>query len=227
MRRVGPRTTRNDRKLSPVRGVSLSALSSARVLFWSADPPRAPPSHFPLPLLFSQRTTPSSRRNSARARTRTSPSSRLQVRSGYTGPHTTAFAWWTPILKDFARRIAPPRVPRFQSRHTSTPFNSASDAFELHPDVRRSRGCRGVAPQRVRDQSAKRSQLHRRGRRRRRRGGALRGSRRDPGAPPESREPAAAAVAEQQGRLEDGVRSGHRDHDFEGEIESNAAVHTV
>ena len=135
MRRVGPRTTRNDRKLSPVRGVSLSALSSARVLFWSADPPRAPPSHFPLPLLFSQRTTPSSRRNSARARTRTSPSSRLQVRSGYTGPHTTAFAWWTPILKDFARRIAPPRVPRFQSRHTSTPLNSASDAFQLHPDI--------------------------------------------------------------------------------------------
>jgi hypothetical protein len=32
--------------------------------------------------------------------------------------------------------FSPPRVPRFQSRHTSTPFNSASDAFELHPDVR-------------------------------------------------------------------------------------------
>jgi len=33
--------------------------------------------------------------------------------------------------------ISPPRVPRwFQSRHTSTPFNSASDAFQLHPDVR-------------------------------------------------------------------------------------------
>jgi hypothetical protein len=27
-------------------------------------------------------------------------------------------------------------TPRFQSRHTSTPFNSASDAFQLHPDVR-------------------------------------------------------------------------------------------
>ena len=26
--------------------------------------------------------------------------------------------------KDFSRRISPPRVPRFQSRHTSTPFNS-------------------------------------------------------------------------------------------------------
>jgi len=27
-----------------------------------------------------------------------------------------------------AVRLSPPRVPRFQSRHTSTPFNSASDA---------------------------------------------------------------------------------------------------
>jgi len=32
-------------------------------------------------------------------------------------------------------RLSPPRVPRFQSRHTSTPFNSASDAFQLHPAV--------------------------------------------------------------------------------------------
>ena len=31
----------------------------------------------------------------------------------YTGPHTTALAMWTPILKDFARRISPP-TPRFQ-----------------------------------------------------------------------------------------------------------------
>jgi hypothetical protein len=31
----------------------------------------------------------------------------------------------TPFLKDFiSRRVSPPRVPRFQSRHTSTPFNS-------------------------------------------------------------------------------------------------------
>ena len=28
-------------------------------------------------------------------------------------------------------------TPRFQSRHASTPFNSASDAFQLRPDVRR------------------------------------------------------------------------------------------
>jgi hypothetical protein len=42
------------------------------------------------------------------------------------------------ILKDFiSRRISPPITPRcFQSRNTSAPFNSASDAFErLHPDI--------------------------------------------------------------------------------------------
>ena len=40
-------------------------------------------------------------------------------------------------LRTFVRswRVSPP-TPRFQSRHTSTPFNSASDAFRLHPDVR-------------------------------------------------------------------------------------------
>ena len=46
------------------------------------------------------------------------------------------------ILKDFftSRRVSPPNTPRFQSRHTSTPFNSnSSDAFRLRPDVR-SRG---------------------------------------------------------------------------------------
>jgi hypothetical protein len=53
----------------------------------------------------------------------------------HTGPHTTASAWWTPILKDsLSWRFSPPRVPRFQ-RPPSTPFNSASDAFELHPDI--------------------------------------------------------------------------------------------
>ena len=52
----------------------------------------------------------------------------------YTAPHTTPFARWTPILKDFARRISPP-APRFQSPPW-TPFNSASDAYELHPDIR-------------------------------------------------------------------------------------------
>jgi hypothetical protein len=43
----------------------------------------------------------------------------------HTGPHTTASAWCTPILKDFSRRFSPPRVPRFQSRHTAMPFNSS------------------------------------------------------------------------------------------------------
>jgi len=39
----------------------------------------------------------------------------------YTGSHTTPSARWTPILKDFARRISPP-TPRFQYP-PSTPFN--------------------------------------------------------------------------------------------------------
>ena len=30
--------------------------------------------------------------------------------------------------------FSPPRVPRFQ-RPTSTPFNSTTDAFQLHPDI--------------------------------------------------------------------------------------------
>jgi hypothetical protein len=46
----------------------------------------------------------------------------LLRRALYTGPRTTASARWTPILKDFSRRISPP-TPRFQSP-PSTPFNS-------------------------------------------------------------------------------------------------------
>jgi hypothetical protein len=41
----------------------------------------------------------------------------------HTSSHTTAFARRTPFLKDFCRRLSPP-TPRFQSRHTSMPFNS-------------------------------------------------------------------------------------------------------
>ena len=50
-------------------------------------------------------------------------------------PHTTAFARCTPILDDFARARCSPPTPRwFQSRHASTtPFNSASDAFDEPP----------------------------------------------------------------------------------------------
>ena len=40
----------------------------------------------------------------------------------YTGPHTTALAWWTPILKDFCRRLSSP-TPPFQSP-PSAPLNS-------------------------------------------------------------------------------------------------------
>jgi hypothetical protein len=32
-------------------------------------------------------------------------------------------------------RVSPPITPRFQSRHTSTPFNSTPDAFQKKPDV--------------------------------------------------------------------------------------------
>tara|TARA_B100001142_G_scaffold120546_2_gene122494 strand:+ start:244 stop:1590 length:1347 start_codon:yes stop_codon:yes gene_type:complete len=67
-------------------------------------------------------------------RCRASLETLAEARSPYTGPHTIAFAWCTPFLKDFSRRFSPPRVPRFQYL-PSTPFNFASDAFELHPDV--------------------------------------------------------------------------------------------
>ena len=44
------------------------------------------------------------------------------------------------FLRTFvSRRVSPPRVPRFQSRHTSTPFNSASDAFQRHPNYQAGR----------------------------------------------------------------------------------------
>jgi hypothetical protein len=33
------------------------------------------------------------------------------------------------------RRISPPITPRFRSRHTAAPLNSASDAFKRHPAV--------------------------------------------------------------------------------------------
>jgi hypothetical protein len=52
------------------------------------------------------------------------------------GPRTTASARRASILKDFLSRRVSPRTPRFQSRRASTPFNSATDAFERHPDVR-------------------------------------------------------------------------------------------
>ena len=45
-----------------------------------------------------------------------------EVCSPYTEPHTTAFAWLTPFLKDFCRRLSQP-TPRFQSP-SSTLFNA-------------------------------------------------------------------------------------------------------
>ena len=77
-----------------------------------------------------------------------------QARSPHTGSHTTALAWWTPILKDFCRRVSAPRVPRFQYP-SSTPFNSASDVFQLHPDIRRFVWNDPQANQRIIDGAAK------------------------------------------------------------------------
>eukprot|EP00982_Pelagococcus_subviridis_P016365 31474-Pelagococcus_subviridis.AAC.4 len=66
-----------------------------------------------------------------RLRVRVRPLDVARVRLGcvlsHTGPHTTASAWCTPILKDFPSRarFSPP-APRSQSRHTSMPFNSSN-----------------------------------------------------------------------------------------------------
>ena len=65
------------------------------------------------------------RRQRSRAREQRDEILRLEAarrRVLYTGSHTTPFARWTPILKDFSRLISPP-TPRFQSP-PSTPFNS-------------------------------------------------------------------------------------------------------
>eukprot|EP00982_Pelagococcus_subviridis_P013336 31241-Pelagococcus_subviridis.AAC.9 len=52
----------------------------------------------------------------------------------HSGPHTTVFAWCTPILKDFtSRRFSPPNNPSLSTPDPMTPFKSASDAFQLHP----------------------------------------------------------------------------------------------
>ena len=73
-----------------------------------------------------------------------------KVEARRTGPHTTAFALCTPILKDFALRVSPP-TPRFQSpplafnphpRCLSTPSDAPFDsAFRLNSESVR-RGCR-------------------------------------------------------------------------------------
>jgi hypothetical protein len=56
-----------------------------------------------------------------------------------TGPHATASARRAPFLEDFLSRRAfvslRPGSLAFNPRHASTPHDSASDAFELHPDV--------------------------------------------------------------------------------------------
>jgi hypothetical protein len=51
------------------------------------------------------------------------------------GPHTTPFALCSPFLKDFSTRCFSPPTPLLFRSPPSTPFDSASDAFELRPDV--------------------------------------------------------------------------------------------
>jgi hypothetical protein len=103
----------------------------------------------------------------------------------HTGPHTTASAWCTPTLKEFPRRISPPRVPRFQSRHTSTPFDSASDAFQLRPDVL----ARTDRPESRRGDGRRREEARRGGAPRDREGRRNSGERRARGAERGEREP--------------------------------------
>jgi hypothetical protein len=77
------------------------------------------------PIAGAQRLRAAERKaKDARARiwkTYTPPASSMRCVL-YTGPHTTALAMWTPILKDFSRRLSAP-TPRFQSP-SSAPFNS-------------------------------------------------------------------------------------------------------
>jgi hypothetical protein len=72
------------------------------------------------PRVDARRASPASTA-SRRTTTRRRRGSHHQVRSIHWS-HTTASAMWTPILKDFARRISPP-IPPFQSP-SSAPFNS-------------------------------------------------------------------------------------------------------
>ena len=60
----------------------------------------------------------------------------------YTGPHTTASAWCTPILKDFlSRRISPPITHPSLSVAARDAFQlQLTDAFQLHPDDNASYG---------------------------------------------------------------------------------------
>ena len=67
----------------------------------------------------------------------------------HTGPHTTASARWTPILKDFARRISPRRSP--PRADTSCTPTSRAPRISRSPPPRPSR--RRVATRRARRRS--------------------------------------------------------------------------
>ena len=87
-------------------------------------PAPAPSSPLSLPAADTARITRCSSSTSTTSRCRCLIIQTSRCVLSHAGPHTTASAWLTPILKDFtSRRVSPPTL-RFQSRHTSMPFNS-------------------------------------------------------------------------------------------------------
>jgi hypothetical protein len=96
-----------------------AALASADALYASGDVAAALDVYAEV---FGLRESPPANVLRERLASSSSSSSSSMRRVLYTGPHTTAFARWTPILKDFCRRVSAP-TPRFQSP-PSTPFNS-------------------------------------------------------------------------------------------------------
>ncbi|EEH54642.1 uncharacterized protein MICPUCDRAFT_60812 [Micromonas pusilla CCMP1545] len=75
-------------------------------------------------------------------RCRASLETLAEARSPYTGPHTIAFAWCTPFLKDFSRRFSPPRtlacawiaVARWLEHHRNETNSPARALPEMHSD---------------------------------------------------------------------------------------------
>ena len=96
-----------------------AALASADALYASGDVAGALDVYAEV---FGLRESPPANVLRERLASSSSSSSSSMRRVLYTGPHTTAFARWTPILKDFCRHVSAP-TPRFQSP-PSTPFNS-------------------------------------------------------------------------------------------------------
>eukprot|EP00982_Pelagococcus_subviridis_P016030 31445-Pelagococcus_subviridis.AAC.19 len=121
------------------------------------------------------------------------------------GPRTTAFARCTP-------------VPRFRSRHTAMlPLNSASDAFELNPDIRR---FARNAPQGGRTRRTRRTGTRTAGRRRRPRGRGRRRRRPPPPTPPPPT--ATTATTRDASGFGGRVARGHDERDGTGRDDARA-----